>query len=289
MVFSLIAILGILVITSVFLADVEEEAGEGNMKTFPQALWWGLGQIFRFHRSVSFYAPKTETGNIIGIAVVLSGVLFSAVLLSALTSWAVNSSRSRKDAKSNDALIAKAVDAAVLRAVGATMGPEAAEAFARASVPDPERGPPTQGDEVRVWIDADRVVGTRPRGWWESRRQSIPAFVDSLRERGAPGVSEITHGKPALLVAVVEGSGRAQPEGESTTADGQRLLVIHAEQTADELIEEQASAPDVVITDEPSLVQAMREAGVAVASPASLSPRARTTPTRDSEDRVTTA
>ena len=48
------------------------------------------------------YAPKTDLGNWIGLAVVAAGVLFSAVLLSALTSWAVNSARKGKDDKGGD-------------------------------------------------------------------------------------------------------------------------------------------------------------------------------------------
>ena len=269
MVFSIIAILGILVISSVFMADVEQEAGQGRMQHWWQAMFWGAGQIFRFHRAVGMYSPKTDLGNWIGIAVVAAGVLFSAVLLSALTSWAVNSSRKKNDAKSDEAMIAKAVDAAVQRAVDAVLGPEAAAAIAASQSLD-ESMPSAQAGEQRVWIDVEHIVGSRPFGWWESRRVSVPAYVAELRASHAAGLSGLDEGMRPLLIPIVEGSGCAEPEGESTTAAGARLVVVHAEGTADDDILERVRAGDVVVTDRPRLAEALLERDIKVASPQTL-------------------
>lgn len=269
MVFSIIAILGILVISSVFMADVEQEAGQSRMQHWWQAMFWGAGQIFRFHRSVGMYSPKTDLGNWIGIAVVAAGVLFSAVLLSALTSWAVNSSRKKKDAKSDDKMIAKAVDAAVQRAIGAVLGPEAAAAIATAQAHE-ESEPSAQQGEQRVWIDVDHIVGSRPLGWWESRRVSVPAYVAELRASRQSSWPRVDEGMRPLLIPIVEGSGCAEPEGESTTAAGVRMIVVHAEGTADAEILERVREGDVVVTDRPGLAEALLERDVKVASPQTL-------------------
>ncbi|MFM9133996.1 MAG: hypothetical protein ACKOT0_00930 [bacterium] len=278
MAFSLIAVFGVLVITSFVLAEVEEKAGEGNMRNAWEAMFWGLGQIFRFHRSVSYYAPRSEEGNLVGIGVVLAGVFFSAVLISAITAWAVNSSRKKSDARHDDELIAKAVASAVERAVEGILGPEAAAKVAASFVVPPETGPSARAGEQRAWIDVDRAVGELPFGWWTSRRVAVPDYLRDLRQAADLPWGLDGEGLP-FLVAVVEGSGSAEPEGETSTASGARLVVIHAEPAGtrgggaatSSLILERAAAGDVVVTDRPELVATLRERGIAVVSPRSAS------------------
>ncbi|MBU6311579.1 MAG: hypothetical protein KGN38_03520 [Actinomycetales bacterium] len=274
MAFSIIAILGILLVSSVFMADVEDEAGEGRMKHWWQAMFWGAGQIFRFHRSVSMYAPKTDLGNWIGLAVVAAGVLFSAVLLSALTSWAVNSARKGKDDKATAKLIASAVDRAVERALLATSGPEAAAAFSAASAAPPESAPEPMPGERRVWIDVERVVGSGPLAWWQSRRVTVPAYVERLRASDPSALPTLVDGERALLVAVVEGGGRSEAEGESVTASGQRLLVVHAPGSTSDEILERVRAGDVVVTDNPELLRDLGERDVTLVAPVGAPPAA---------------
>lgn len=267
MAFSVIAIFGILLVTSVFMADVEAEAGKGRMKHWWQAMFWGAGQIFRFHRSVSMYAPQTDLGNWIGIGIVAAGVLFSAVLLSALTSWAVNSARKGKDDKANTKLIASAVDKAVERALLATSGPEVAAAFAAEAAEPRESAPQPEPGEQRVWIDVDRIVGSGPLAWWRSRRVTVPAYVERLRASDPSALPAPGDGDRWLLVAVVEGGGRSEAEGESTTASGQRLVVVHAAaSTADEILD-RARAGDIVITDSPVLTRDLSERDVRLVAP----------------------
>lgn len=279
MAFSLIAVFGVLVITSFVLAEVEEEAAEGNMRNAWEAMFWGLGQIFRFHRSVSYFAPKSELGNFVGIAVVLAGVFFSAVLISAITAWAVNSTRKKSDTRHDDELIAKAVASAVERAVGGVLGPEAAAKVAASFAVPQETGPPARPGEQRAWIDVDRAVGELPFGWWTSRRIAVPDYLRDVRE-----ASDLPWGlgsaETPLLVAVVEGAGCAEPEGETTTASGARLIVVHAAQAAKRVggaatsavILERASAGDVVVTDRPDLAASLRQRGIAVVSPRPATP-----------------
>lgn len=274
MVFSIIAILGILVISSVFMADVEQEAGQSRMQHWWQAMFWGAGQIFRFHRSVSMYAPKTDLGNWIGLAVVAAGVLFSAVLLSALTSWAVNSARKGKDDKATAKLIASAVDRAVERALLATSGPEAAAAFSAASAAPPESAPEPMPGERRVWIDVERVVGSGPLAWWQSRRVTVPAYVERLRASDPSALPTLVDGERALLVAVVEGGGRSEAEGESVTASGQRLVVVHAPGSTSDEILERVRAGDVVVTDNPELLRDLGERDVTLVAPVGAPPAA---------------
>lgn len=279
MAFSLIAVFGVLVITSFVLAEVEEEAAEGNMRNAWEAMFWGLGQIFRFHRSVSYYAPKSELGNFVGIAVVLAGVFFSAVLISAITAWAVNSTRKKSDMRHDDELIAKAVASAVERAVGSVLGPEAAAKVAASFVVPQETGPAARPGEQRAWIDVDRAVGDLPFGWWTSRRIAVPDYLRDVREASDLPWG-LDSGQAPFLVAVVEGAGCAEPEGETPTASGARLAVVHAPQAAKRdgggatsaVILERVAAGDVVVTDRPELVARLRERGIAVVSPRSVTP-----------------
>lgn len=70
-----------------------------------------------------------------------------------------------------------------------------------------------------------------------------------------------------LLVAVVEGGGRAEPEGETVIAPGERLVVVHAaDSTADE-IADRVRAGDVVVTDDPALLQTLQDHDVTVVAP----------------------
>ena len=267
MAFSIIAIFGILLICSIFMADAEEEAGKGRMKHWWQATFWGAGQIFRFPKAVSMYSPETDLGNWIGIAVICSGVLFSAALLSALTSWAVNSSRKGNDDKVNRARIAQAVDEAVERALTAMGRPDAAAAFVAAASETDESEPRCGPGEKRVWIDVDRIVGSQPFGWWESRRVTVPAYVERVRGADPSALPALPDVDLALLVAVVEGGGRSEAEGESTTASGQRLVVVHAAaSTADEILD-RVRAGDIVITDSPVLTRDLSERDVRLVAP----------------------
>lgn len=267
MTFSVIAVFGILLISSIFMADAEAEAAQGRMWHWWQAMFWGAGQIFHFNRAVDIYDPQSNLGKWIGIAVVLAGVLFSAVLLSALTSWAVNSSRKGKDAKANDKLISDAVDKAMARALAVMSGPAAAAAFVAASAkPEVPQPVPAPGEQ-RVWIDVERIVGSQPMSWWESRRVTVPAYVERLRSAGPSAIPPLSGSSRVLLVAVVEGGGRAEPEGETVTASGERLVVVHAaDSTADE-IADRVRAGDVVVTDDPALLQTLQDHDVTVVAP----------------------
>lgn len=265
--FSAIAIFGILLVSSIFMADVEEEAGEGRMRHWWQAMFWGAGQILRFDRGVNMYAPQTDLGKWIGIAVITSGVLFSAILLSALTSWAVNAASKGKDDKVNRAFIAKAVDEAIERALMAMNRPDAAAAYAAAAMGPGESEPTADEGEQRVWIDVERIVGSQPFSWWHSRWISVPAYVERLREADPTALPTLLDGELALLVVVVEGRGCSEAEGESMTAAGQRLVVVHAAGTTVDEIRARVRAGDVVVTDNPDLSRGLTQRGVRVMAP----------------------
>ncbi len=272
--FSLAAVLSILLVTSVALAEVEEEAGTGNIRNAGQALFWGLGQIFRFHRAVSTYSPESEEGNLIGSAVILSGVFFSAVLISAITAWAVNSGRKKTDSQRASESVEDAVVSVIDKVAHIVLGPEQAAEVRAAMSPPPEMGPPPGPGETRVWIDVERVVGERPFSWWQPRSVTVPAYVSDLRESEHVPRTVAGDGTTPLLVAVVEGSGCAEPEGETTTASGVRLVVVHApggvtDATA-ALILERAVDGDVVVTGRSPLADELREREIPVVSPDTL-------------------
>lgn len=265
--FSLAAVASVLLVTSVALAEVEEEAGTGNIRNPGQALFWGLGQIFRFHRAVSTYSPESEQGNIIGAAVILSGVFFSAVLISAITAWAVNSGRKKSDSAQGSESVEDVVASAIERVARVVLSPDQAAEVAVAMRPPPDMGPLPGPGETRIWIDVERVVGERPFSWWWPRSVTVPKYVSEVRESGRAPWDVAGDDRTSLVVAVVEGSGCEEPEGETTTASGGRLVVVHAQAggTAD-LILERAVDGDVVVTGRPTLVEELPERGIAVVS-----------------------
>ena len=140
--------------------------------------------------------------------------------------------------------------------------------------PPPEMGPPPGPGETRVWIDVERVVGERPFSWWQPRSVTVPAYVSDLRESEHVPRTVAGDGTTPLLVAVVEGSGCEEPEGETTTASGVRLVVVHAPRGVTDataaLILERAVDGDVVVTGRSPLADELREREIPVVSPDTL-------------------
>lgn len=180
--YALAAVVVVMVVTGLVLAESEQDEPGAEIKSGGQALYWVASQIFRFG-ALADVRPISASGNLLGIVAIVSGVLFAAVLFSAVTAWAVGEST---DAQNRST--ARIVRAAVSQAL--------ADAGVTKAAPSPAPSGP------RLLVDVDRVVGSEARTWWFARGAGIRRYVNS-----APGdpslrrAAQALERRPVLLVA----------------------------------------------------------------------------------------
>lgn len=83
-------------VASLAMLDAERAAPSGNIKTFPDALWWAIATV----TTVGYgdYAPTTGTGRCIAVGLMVAGIALLGVVTATLASWLV-----QKVAKQDDA------------------------------------------------------------------------------------------------------------------------------------------------------------------------------------------
>lgn len=74
-------------VASLAMLDVERTAPTGNIKTFPDALWWSVATV----TTVGYgdYSPSTATGRCIAVALMIAGIALLGVVTATLASWLV--------------------------------------------------------------------------------------------------------------------------------------------------------------------------------------------------------
>lgn len=74
-------------VASLAMLDVERAAPTGNIKTFPDALWWSVATV----TTVGYgdYNPSTATGWCIAVALMIAGIALLGVVTATLASWLV--------------------------------------------------------------------------------------------------------------------------------------------------------------------------------------------------------
>ena len=73
---------GLLVLAAAAMYDVERRAPSGNIKTFPDALWWAITTGDRY--------PTTGTGRLVGGALMLVGIALLGVITASIAAWFVD-------------------------------------------------------------------------------------------------------------------------------------------------------------------------------------------------------
>lgn len=171
--FALVTVVGVALICATAMADVENEETTGNIDNFFDSLLWAAGTVLRFDRFLDM-DPTTVTGRILGVVIVIMGVLFAAILFTALTSWVIGGRRDDDESALRDT-VAQAVDSAVSRVLGRAVAQQLL-----AAEHDPAHQPPPT-----LWLDVDRIVGTTPRVRWRMRSREIRRVVEFL-DAGGP-------------------------------------------------------------------------------------------------------
>lgn len=249
--FSLLAMAGVTLVAAIGMSAAENSQGPSGIDTFPDALLWALSELFRFGGVIDLH-PNTEDGKVLGIVVILSGVLFAAVLISTFTSWLV--AEDRQSAESNTSSnMEETVERAVRRALVVALGEDGLEKYEARAELDRTARRSVEGADVGVWVDMDRVLGHRPRAWRTSRKDLATEAMPRLLSRTAADWARIA-GVEGRVVPhlVLEGGAREfrlTPEQEGSTE-----VKVERVSSADDFILLEAREGDVVITDGPRLV-----------------------------------
>lgn len=248
-VYASLALAGVVALASVSMAGEEDNQPGATITTSGKALLWGLGQVFKFGALVDD-RPVTSTGEFLGLLVILSGVLFSAVLLSTITAWAVRQSSERNPSDS----VRKQVMQALID-TGLVVDPWV---------------PPGSSPVGRVFVDVDHFVGSDPRNWLRSRVLATRDLLDELENAdlaALPGSG--SHRRQ--LVAVLEGPlGKLAEDGGD---DNWNFACVDAGTSADDWILRHATPQDVVVTGNASLRTGLDEKGVPTVSWTDVFPR----------------
>lgn len=93
------AVLGTLLlvfVASLAMLDAERAAPAGNIKTFPDALWWAIATV----TTVGYgdYTPTTATGRCIAVGLMIAGIALLGVVTATLASWLVQKVAEQEDA-----------------------------------------------------------------------------------------------------------------------------------------------------------------------------------------------
>ncbi|WP_072801567.1 potassium channel family protein [Rhodococcoides yunnanense] len=83
-------------VASLAMLDAERSAPTGNIKSFPDALWWAVATV----TTVGYgdYAPTTATGRCIAVGLMIAGIALLGVVTATLASWLVHKVAEQDDA-----------------------------------------------------------------------------------------------------------------------------------------------------------------------------------------------
>jgi voltage-gated potassium channel len=79
---------GLLVLAATAMYDVERRAPSGNIKTFPDALWWAITTVTTVGYGDRY--PTTGTGRLVGGALMLVGIALLGVITASIAAWFVD-------------------------------------------------------------------------------------------------------------------------------------------------------------------------------------------------------
>jgi len=237
-IYAALALGGLLVVVALALADVEADDPDRKITNAGEAMLWALAQVFRSHSLISLY-PVTETGRRLGFIVMLSGMLFSAVVFSAVTAWAVRYGRDRHNPQR---------DEEVRRQVRAVLE----EAGLIAPTPANEH-------QTSTIIDVDWIAGSQPGAWWASRALTTARVLRSLREGFEPSDDE-------HVICVVS---RAFESVDGGTGAHGNLQIESASDPAAHILD-RAREGDTVVTGRGRLARRLVDRGIEVIEPGDL-------------------
>ena len=83
-------------VASLAMFDVERAAPDGNIKTFPDALWWAIATV----TTVGYgdYSPTTAAGRGIAVGLMVAGIALLGIVTATLASWLVQRVAEQDDA-----------------------------------------------------------------------------------------------------------------------------------------------------------------------------------------------
>jgi len=247
--YAALAIAGISILASLAMAEVEADHPNATIRDGGSALLWAMGQLFRFGVLVN-ERPVTQTGEFFGIVVIFAGVLFSAVMLSAVTAWVVQ--QGGQDHRERDEERYRRHVREALRDAG-LLQDETVE---------------HDEDIPRVFVDVEEVVGRIPRYWWRSRTAATREFLNAMPDD--PGLTWLASsgGHSRKLVAVLHST--VLSAGEVDTDPGAGISVVVTAEQSGRWIDERAREGDVVVTGNVEHSEGLTERGVVVIAPSAL-------------------
>jgi voltage-gated potassium channel len=86
---------GLLVLAAAAMYDVERRAPSGNIKTFPDELWWAITTVTTVGYGDRY--PTTGTGRLVGGALMLVGIALLGVITASIAVWFVDRLRDVHD------------------------------------------------------------------------------------------------------------------------------------------------------------------------------------------------
>lgn len=246
--YAALAIAGISVLASLAMAEVEAEAPDATIKDGGAALLWAMGQLFRFGTLIQA-RPVTQTGGLFGVVIIFAGVLFSAVMLSAVTAWVVRHGGQGNRQRDDERYRQHVRDA--LREAG----------LLHDEVVEEEDVTP------RVFINVEEVVGRVPRHWWRSRASATQEFLEGLPEDLDLAVGDASDGRRRVY-AVVPAAVVSPGDVDTDPAPG--LSVVVTTEETDRWIDGRVREGDAVVTGNAEHSARLAERGVVVISPTAL-------------------
>lgn len=271
--FAFLAVLGVGVVAGVTMGLIESrDTGDGGINSLGDAFIWAGSRMFGFSE-LSALQPTTFQGKLMGFFILLCGIFFAAVMVSAVTTW-VMGERSREQEEALEARVQLAVDQGIRTAIIAALGHERAADILAARPPGSfgKSLPGAQSGRYagsQMWIDNDQVVGRTPEGWWNERDVATVHFLrwlaDSVEHVADlpewPGREEETS-----IMVVLEGDARKVSQRALDTDGGVPFVLCKAARSGAAYILERASSNDVVITSNRSLRDQLVKEDVTVVS-----------------------
>lgn len=237
--YAALSIAGVTLVASLAMADVEATSPKAQISNVGEALLWSVSQVLRFGALVQ-NRPVTTEGEFLGVFVILSGVLFSAVLFSSITAWAVRQGQREPvpGERVRDEVRAVLLEAGLLTLD--TTG---------------------EREDGRLWalVDVDDIVGRRRRTWLRSRRRAVSEYLASLPDDDV--LIRSLGGDPGTMTVrcvLVSGTG---PNLETDFAEPGRVVEVS---DVSAWIEDHVVSGDVVVTNRPDLAKALADRGVTV-------------------------
>ena len=83
-------------VASLAMFDAERGAPDGNIKTFPDALWWAIATV----TTVGYgdYSPTTAVGRVVAVGLMVAGIALLGIVTATLASWLVQRVAEQDDA-----------------------------------------------------------------------------------------------------------------------------------------------------------------------------------------------